>query len=511
MNILVVEDEPLALDDLLGMLQAFGGAHQITACASGVEALAHAEATPPDLIITDIRMPEIDGLELVRRLKAGKPQLAAIVLSGYTEFEYARTGLRLGIADYLLKPVRTDALHQAVARALEAIATERTHATHLREAELARLLLGGKRATSADPNLLAGDWGVVILICENWEGPTIWRDTPIDRAFIAQSIGTHAPRGVDVVDIDARCRLALVHLAGPQLHMLDAIAQRLHRAIVAAGVVAHTTYVLKAAGERPERALPEGLNRLTRAMRFAAPTFVQPAAESEDTAGSLARDYTQLVARFLIESRLSDAIAEVYAALGRFQRDGAAQTTIAQALDNMFALLQQHVKSRLATALPERKAITAVVRSLRTYDELAAWIDEQLQPLLLGRSAATPRQLVRALVARVHADYAEDISLQAFATEHNVSLAYFSRLFKDEVGMTFSDYLTRVRIQKAKELLERHELRLSDISGLVGYDDPKYFAQTFRKVTGISALDYQRNRQRDGQRIDSIAEEQEGS
>jgi CheY-like chemotaxis protein/AraC-like DNA-binding protein len=507
MNILVVEDEPLALDDLLGMLQAFDGAHQITGCASGVEVLAYAEKTPPDLIITDIRMPEIDGLELVRQLKARTPQLAAIVLSGYSEFEYARTSLRLGIADYLLKPVRTDVLHQAVTRALEAITAERTHATHLREAELGRLLLGGQRATRTEPNLLAGDWGVVILICENWEGPAIWRDTPIDRAFIARALAADAPRGCDVVDVDARCRLVLVHLAGPQLHVLDTTAQRLHRAIVAAGVIAHTTYVLKAAGDRPERALPEGLNRLARAMHFAASTFVRPGTELEDTAGDLAHEHTRLVARFLVEGRLSDAMAEIYAVLGRFQRDGATQTMIVHVLDNMFALVQQHAGTRLATPLPDRKTINAVVRWLRTYEELAAWVDAQLQPLLLGRSAATPRQLVRALVAEVHADYAEDISLQAFATKHNVSLAYFSRLFKEEVGLTFSDFLTRVRIEKAKELLERGDLRLSDISGLVGYDDPKYFAQTFRKVAGISALDYQRSRQRDGQRIDSIAEE----
>src|SRR4029450_1492584 len=127
MNILVVEDEPLALDDLLGMLQAFDSAHRITGCASGVEALIHAETTPPDLVIPHIRMPEIDGPELVRKLKVRAPQLAAIVLSGYSEFEYARTSLRLGIGDYLLKPVRKDVLHQAVTRALEAIAIEGTH------------------------------------------------------------------------------------------------------------------------------------------------------------------------------------------------------------------------------------------------------------------------------------------------------------------------------------------------------------------------------------------------
>jgi AraC-like DNA-binding protein len=301
----------------------------------------------------------------------------------------------------------------------------------------------------------------------------------------------------------------LVPLPGPQLHMLDTIAQRLHGAIVSSGVVAHTTYVLKAAGDRPERALPEGLSRLGRAMRFAAPTFARPSAESEDTASGLAREHTRLVARALAENRVSDAIAEVYAALGRFQREGATQDTIVRALDDMFALVQQHMKSGLAEPLPERNAINAVVRSRRAYEELAAWVDEQLQPLLTSRSAATtPRQLVRALVARVHADYAEDISLQAFANEHGVSLAYFSRLFKDEVGMTFSDYLTRVRIEKAKELLEHRDLRLSDISGLVGYDDPKYFSQIFRKVAGISALDYQRSRQRDRSRADSIAEQQ---
>jgi two-component system response regulator YesN len=496
MNILVVEDEPLALDDLLGMLQAFNGVHHIIGCASGVEALAHAEVMPPDLIITDIRMPEIDGLELVRRLKARTPQLAAIVLSGYSEFEYARTSLRLGIADYLLKPVRTDALHQAVTRALEAIATERTHATHLREAELARLLLGGQRATSADPNLLAGDWGIVVLICENWEGPTIWRDTPIDRAFIAGTVGADAPRGVDVVDVDARCRLVLVPLAGPQLYLVDTIAQRLHRTITATGVVAHTTYMLKAAGERPERALPEGLNRLTRTMRFAHPTFARPGAGSDDASGALAHEHIQLVARALAEGRLSDAIGEVSAALNRFQREGASQSTIIQALDEIFALIQQHTKARSDADLPNRDLLTAVIRTQRSYEELSAWVDSLLQPLLIGRHAVTPRQLVRALVALVHAAYAEDLSLQAFATEHNVSLSYFSRLFKDEVGMTFSDYLTRVRIEKAKELLERRDLRLGDISVLVGYDDPKYFGQIFRKIAGVSALDYQRSRQR---------------
>ena len=94
-------------------------------------------------------------------------------------------------------------------------------------------------------------------------------------------------------------------------------------------------------------------------MHFAAPTFVRPGAAPEDPAGDLAREHTQLMARALGEGRLSDAIAEIYAALNRFQRDGATQTMIVQALDNLFALVQPHAKSRPATPLPDRKALNA--------------------------------------------------------------------------------------------------------------------------------------------------------
>lgn len=511
MNILVVEDEPLALDDLLGMLQVFIGAHQIVGCASGMEALACARSTPPDLILTDIRMPEVDGLELIRQLKAQIPQLAAIVLSGYSDFEYARTGLRLGIADYLLKPVRVEALHQAIARALDALASERARATQTHEAQLARLLLGTLPAAGADTSLLAGDWGAIVIVCENWESPNVWQATSIDRDFAVRALALDRPEQCEITDIDAHCRVVLVPMAGPELHVLDTLAQRLHRAILAVGVNAHTTYVFKGAGDRAERVAPAALAQLAHGMLFAAPTFIRPdAAPEESTVGPM-REHIQLVARALAECKLSNAIAETYAAIKRLQHDRATQRTVTQTLQELFELIQQHTRSTSAGPQLDRDTAAAVVRSSRSYEELSAWVDAQLQPLLLRqRGVATPRHLVRSLVALVHTSYAEDISLQAFAAEHNVSLAYFSRLFKDEVGMTFSDHLTRVRVEKAKELLERGDLRLGDVSVLVGYDDPKYFSQIFRKVAGMTPLDYQRSRRREEPQADQTAHAGEG-
>jgi two-component system, response regulator YesN len=446
-------------------------------------------------------MPEIDGLELVRRLKQQAPHLVAIVLSGYSEFEYARTGMRLGISDYLLKPVPTDSLRLTVARALDAAADARARDARVREAQLARLLLGGQRAALAEPNLLAGEWGLIILICENWESPTIWRDTPIDRGFVARTLASECSGPCDVVDIEGRCRVVLLPLDGLQPQPLEPAALRLHQAILDAGVVVHTTFLNKGADQRPERAVTEGLRRLTHGMRFAAPSFVRPSAAPQASASSAIREHTQLMAHVLGGGRLFAAIDEAYAALHQLRHACATQHTVLEMLDDMFDLLQPHARSAGVARLPDRAAITTAIRRSRTYDELALWIDGQLKPLLLSqRGATTPRQLVRALVAQVQTSYADDISLQAFAAEHNVSLAYFSRLFKDQVGMTFSDFLIRVRIEKAKELLSGQDLRVGDVGMLVGYDDPKYFGQLFRKVAGESPLDYQRKYQHVGDR-----------
>lgn len=497
MNILVVEDEHLALDDLLAMLQPFASAHRVIGCASPDEALACAAATPPDLLITDIRMPEIDGLELVRRLKASAPHLAAIVLSGYSEFEYAREGLRLGIADYLLKPVRTATLHATVTRALGTLADAQAQAGHLREAQLARVLRAGRRTASPEPDLLAGEWGMIVLVCENWEGPVVWRDTPIDRAFIRSVLAGHP---CDIVDFDARCRVALLPLAGLQLQLLDTLANRLHQAIAGAGVLAHSTYTYKGTNDRPERVLAEGMHRLEQALRLGMPTFARPSATPEPPVSDMVRTHIPLIARALAEGKPA-AVADIHAALAQLQREQAPAHAVGHALDTLFAQLAQHIRATPGAHAPEHAAIVAAVRSSRSHADLLEWVDEQLQPLLQAeRGAITPRQLVRTLVAHVRNSYTSDISLQAFVAEHGVSLAYFSRLFKTEIGMTFSDYLTQVRIEKAKELLAQNDLRLGDVGALVGYDDPKYFSQIFRKIAGMSPSDYQRSSQRERQR-----------
>jgi AraC-like DNA-binding protein len=219
--------------------------------------------------------------------------------------------------------------------------------------------------------------------------------------------------------------------------------------------------------------------------------------QAGEPAGIAIREQLQLVERALADGKPAQVGGHVNRSLAQLQQSGATQEQLVEALEGLFGLIQRYIKPEQGEPLPQRSALVAVLRRLRSYDELARWASLQLQPLLeVQRGMATPRQLVHSLVARVHSSYADDISLQAYASEHGVSLAYFSRLFKDEVGMTFSDYLTKVRIAKAKELLARGDLRPAEISPLVGYEDPKYFSQIFRRAAGMSPLDYQRSHRR---------------
>ncbi len=119
-RVVVCEDEPLLLDRMRRKIDHLDCGFRVTGCAeNGREALELLAEAGADLVITDIRMPVMDGIELIRRVREQQPRLECALISGHGDFEYARTALRLGICEYLLKPVSEDELQQALVRIRE--------------------------------------------------------------------------------------------------------------------------------------------------------------------------------------------------------------------------------------------------------------------------------------------------------------------------------------------------------------------------------------------------------
>jgi two-component system response regulator YesN len=119
-TILIVDDEPRTRLGIQKTLVAWSaGRHRIEIAASGVEALEWLQTNPAHIIITDVRMPEVDGLQMLERLAIRGPLPVVIVISGYAEFEYAKKSLQLGVFEYILKPLDKSLLIDAVQKALE--------------------------------------------------------------------------------------------------------------------------------------------------------------------------------------------------------------------------------------------------------------------------------------------------------------------------------------------------------------------------------------------------------
>ncbi len=125
-RIVLCEDEPLLLERLRRMVEGLDSGFTVVGMAeNGREALAALDETGADLLITDIRMPVMDGIELIKKLQEEQPRLECMLISGYGDFEYARTALRLGVCEYLLKPVSEEELKMALQRIRERLGERR--------------------------------------------------------------------------------------------------------------------------------------------------------------------------------------------------------------------------------------------------------------------------------------------------------------------------------------------------------------------------------------------------
>lgn len=153
-TILVVDDEPRTRQGLTRMLETWGNAAcSVISADNGRDALDLLEREAVDLLITDIRMPEISGLNLVQQLESGSPaaQPAIILISGYAEFEYAQQAIQLGVVNYLLKPIRKDKLFDAVEKALQ-VQEERSRMSKIQRMVDSKLLdATGDVNTLAEP------------------------------------------------------------------------------------------------------------------------------------------------------------------------------------------------------------------------------------------------------------------------------------------------------------------------------------------------------------------------
>ena len=468
---------------------------------NGQEALELAEQLKPDVVLTDIKMPFMDGLELCRILTQRLPAAKFVVFSGFDEFEYAKQAIRMNVSEYILKPINAPELSGVLRKLREQLDTERAQRQDLetlrrRYAESLPVL----RELFYDEDLSGASWVAALA--------------HVDGA------------GEEGELLSVSVRQLFTENLGPELccakvfHYNDSVA-----VLASFDTLQAPVYDLIEAINRVCKLCRSYLN-LTLTVGVGAPC-ASPGEVAQSAAGARsALDYRVLVGKGRAiyigdlepdggaslsfdendERELAGAVKlgsgeEIRAAVDRLvDRIRRAGLSLPQCHLFFLELLTCLLKLARGAALEPEEVFGAgftgavQITAFSSPDELGAWYLERCLRIreLIGRqrtdSAGRTVERAKAFITDHFGD--SGLSVEMLCGHLHLSPAYFSTLFKRETGMSFTNYVTQVRMERAAEQLRATEDKTYLIAEQTGYLDPNYFSYVFKKHFGVSPTKY---------------------
>ncbi len=510
MKIVIIEDEIRIREGIINLIKKINESYCVIGEAEdGAEGLQLIKQTNPDLIITDIRMPDMDGLEMLRLLKEQKTNAKAIVLSAYSEFSYAQAAIKLGVSEYLVKPIAVGELTQSLKNIAIQLEQERRqngdHIKQLQELEniFYSVLLG---STVVDIELQQYLWKTYGL-----NEDTEFIIMPLFLGEQYEKCFKRIKKELQVLLMEKRISKEYRLLEMPQSHLLLVIlyAYRDEHALkrwfqnVVIPQIKTEKKIPMSFGWSSFQSVARMKNNLNTLLM------------NMDWNISLGNDVmisypqvTQIQTKMVsypieIENRMKIAlcamnIKKINKVLEQFClsfRDGNVYSpkelkeSYVRFLWSMINVSKEI--SLLQQSSLEQQELLKRIMSALTYEELENTL-QSFVSLLSDREGKEERNSLNIQRAKslVHEFYNQGITLDEIAAKLNLTPEYLGTQFHKEMGINFSIYIKNFRINKSKELLIGTQLKLQDIAKKVGYSDPKYFSQVFRECTGQLPAEY---------------------
>lgn len=492
-KILIVDDQPLVRMGIRHMLEAFFPRHFILLEAEdGAEGYRIALETNPDIILTDIMMPNMDGLEMIESLQKAELQTVFIVMSAYEEFSFARCALALGVREYLLKPVVEKDLYLSIEKvAGDMIGSEESAYSDL---VIYNYFAGTDISSKVQSlrkymilqDMQGSQWGIALaeqtsiaaldtLLTLQWQ---LEREVKL-VGIPAVSFHNHQNRVALVLNYDSHEAEGLLINA-----LRDAMQQMPSGAMAGVSLGRGTLSQLKVLFRQAEYALEQAREQKKPLVCFTA--------EEHGFGGII----NQRMCRELLDAikRQDAAAAEtvldnVFANMNRLCSSmGMAQ----QEYEKLFFYLELYLgyvtrtSSRLSeihTELRNARSLLALKASVNAYihevlDRLSGW-----QEMNAGLDA---------VLTYVEMHYDKNINATVLSNITNMSYSYFCSYFAKKMGMTTSEYINTVRLDHARSLLEEGLHSVVNISEQCGFSDYRYFSRQFKKRFGHSPTEHRK-------------------
>lgn len=519
MKLLIVDDEVIIRTGLSTVINwAELGIELLPAAASAEEALARFPSERPDIVLTDIRMTDMDGLELAREIKRFARDVEICILTGHDEFTYAQQALREGISDYLLKTSRPEEIIQAVMKAKQRIETmrEQKKQENLRQTALGRRLLeqlvtegaledrflpqihtlfeGGEQ-TSGQESI----YQVLIVGASGWpEHTAAYHLLP----YAVDNILNELLDGVSFLQQDRVVAIQTSKHPHDGKFGMQPLLSRVEEILKCS--------VFAAAGSFVNSCRELGLSyREADSVYLFRPLLpergVYSYADVKDRKGG------RMVCSQEEEGELSSLLLSGNAAelrlwvnrivSGQLQDPEQTPSTLQAFLQSLLIAGHRWLErvlsdtGRVGTDIPGDLAMQVLLKDGESFEEA---LFKQLHTLIsvYHQSIAESRHAnIRRAIAFMTENLDKSITMQQVAKTVHLNPNHFSEVFKRETGMNYIEYLTKVRMKRAGEILLESPAKVSDVAKRVGYEDIKYFTQLFKKHTGHTPSGYRQANQ----------------
>lgn len=515
---IIVDDEPMIRFGLISCIQwTEEGIELVGEANNGKAALELIKQHRIDILITDIKMPLMDGLELTSFAKEVRPLIKVILISSYSDFEYARRAVQLGVVvDYLLKPTMEPEDLQALlgickARLDEELATEQKSDLHAREMQKWKLHEFGQRLKKIiEGENIALDWTP-----ESWKPPfllSIWQletspslgakdrlsriETVAGELAVLCDYGTVSimkeseivlvmPSGYGKAEREITSYHSLLHSRGHTFTVgISPSFHHLHRLADAFGWADHALW----------QAFFDGKGHCYTGEIINSQTIASLPSLSEIPEWIVIRDR---FSRALAGSDLhkSDETLQELFALWRTKRFSPSEImTQANGILVMIFSHQYHLKTEEKVRILMNNLFQT--QNAYTLDMVIDELNFQFQslreyePVHLVSEETGGQHAIQVALTYIQDNYRRNLSLQEVADHVHMSRNYFSELFKKRTGMNFIDFLIRLRIYYAKHLLETTNLKIYDIGMLSGFNSPKHFLKLFKREMNSTPAEY---------------------
>jgi two-component system response regulator YesN len=525
-RVMLADDEGIVIDSMKFIIEKeFGNSCVVEYAKTGRKVIELAESFRPDIAVIDIHMPGINGIDAIKEMKRFCTSTVFIVMSAYDKFDYAKEAIKLGVLEYITKPMDKMKVISVLKKAMEQIDNEREKRSnellikekletvepiiengliydillqeHFEEdIDSYRTILGIKEnygcmlaivcGDSQEGNHMTNAIGSSVKISGKYqeirESVRNFFDCKIGNVM-ANKNAVLVPLEKSTLEYNERTELIdkaremarflkkktdisfRVGIGGvkPLRQLSDSYKEALNALIATTGTVAHVDDLTISCGY--EEDYPKELEK---------PMFDAISKGDLNATVVYGEKYADWMCKRAVDGDLMSMRLKVlefslYAEHLAYQNGG-----------------QTYHYSGRNNYLPE-------IMGLETTDEIRQWFIDKISKAcqnVISKREERSGNILKTAMNYINDNFQKDISLDDVSRVVNISPYYFSKIFKEENGLNFIEYLTNVRIDKAKKLLEDSNLSIKEICLSCGYTDPNYFSRSFKKNVGVTPTEY---------------------